>query len=87
MKASLAMTLNEAIKYFHDNQQTVCWWLMTLSRGIVTYIDVRRYLSKMPGNMSNTKFLDVCGEERKNFMVKWHVFVFVCRYLHPSFSE
>ncbi|KAF3453230.1 hypothetical protein FNV43_RR03670 [Rhamnella rubrinervis] len=67
VKVSLVMTLNEAIKCFHDNQQN-CVLVVDdedFLDGILTYGDVRRYLSKMPGDVSNTRFLDVCGDERK----------------------
>lgn len=66
-KVSLAMTLNEAIKCFHYNQRN-CVLVVDdgdFLDGILTYGDVRRYLSKMPGYVSNTRFLDVCGDEHK----------------------
>lgn len=83
VKVSLAMTLIEAIKYFHDNQQN-CVLVVDdedFLDGILTYGDVRRYLSKMPSNVSNTRFLAVCDDEHE---ISWLSGLCMCFYQYDT---
>lgn len=69
MKVSLAMTLKEAMKYMHDSQQN-CVMVVNdedFLEGILTYGDVRRYLSKKSVDVSksDSRYLDVSGDEHK----------------------
>ncbi|XP_024018675.1 chloride channel protein CLC-f isoform X2 [Morus notabilis] len=56
VKVSLAMTLKEAMKYMHDSQQN-CVMVVNdedFLEGILTYGDVRRYLSKKSVDVSKS---------------------------------
>ena len=70
VKVSLAMTLKEATEYMHNNEQN-CVLVVNdkdFLEGILTYGDVRRYLSKKSSDVSNpdSRFPDVSGDKHAN---------------------
>lgn len=70
VKVSLAMTLKDATEYMHNNEQNCVLVVNDIDflEGILTYGDVRRYLSKKSSDVSNSdsRFPDVSGDEHAN---------------------
>lgn len=87
-KVPLAMTLKEAIKYMHDNQQKFVLVVdeEDFLEGILTYGDVRWFLSKKSSDnsKSESRFLDVSSDELANFTL-CRFYLTISNYMWPLF--